>query len=327
MSGASRFRSALDRLKELLLQPWERASVAECLDPQCDNEPLQGPPPESPQASHSLQIVTFAGAMILVQLKGRRVLIDAGPRRRTWWRWHRGADKRLSLANIESIDAIVVTHRRGSDLDPRLRQRLSRRTPVLVPAGLGESYCRIGFNQVVELAEGEQFAKGDLELTALPGASARGNSSLGRTGATTWRGVVIRVGRGLEERREEGAVAGGQTLWFQVSAGEATDAATDSLTAVASRLRPDFVVALVGGEKPGWQTRHQGMRPEKALQAFWMTGARVFMPLPIAWAQESAERLEALVASIRTCWDCHPPSGNDLLILRAGAAVEIPHGS
>lgn len=314
MSDASLFRRGLVMAKELLLWPWWTATSAECSEPFCSSGPAARLDDlrQSPKVS---QITWLGGATVLIQMGRHRALVDPVIAPRSW-RFGR-SHKLNSLSpwkNVGPIDVIVVTHR--AVLDPRLLQAASRRTPVVVPTGLGAEVCRRGFDQVVELAAGEQFADGDLDVIALRTMSVPRLQRIWTRGGNvaTWGGLSVRISR----TNPEDAIS--QAVWLLRHPGGHP---REFGRLVDLGPCPDVILVPLDDQKAVWPTRSQQMLPETAIEAFRSIGGRVFIPLGPDSAQDTSVP-DACTARLRSLWEAHPPPGATLVIPQIGETVDVP---
>jgi L-ascorbate metabolism protein UlaG (beta-lactamase superfamily) len=109
--------------------------------------------------------VEFVGHSALVlELDGVRLLTDPairgriGPLRRTV--------AEPSSATLSGIDAVLISHLHWDHLDVPSLQRLGASVPLLVPTGAGAWLGGLGFGKVREVAVGQPFHLGGLEITA-----------------------------------------------------------------------------------------------------------------------------------------------------------------
>ncbi|ASW54514.1 MBL fold metallo-hydrolase [Plantactinospora sp. KBS50] len=158
--------------------------------------PVLRPGPARP-APDGLAIIWYGHASTLVEIEGRRVLIDpvwsdrcspsrlVGP--------HRMHRVPVPLDELPPIDAVLISHDHYDHLDMATIRALARtRTvPFLVPLGVGAHLARWGVpeDRIVELDWDETTRIGGLELTA---TAARHFSGRGlRRDRTLWASWVI----------------------------------------------------------------------------------------------------------------------------------------
>ena len=102
-------------------------------------------------------------ATVLVELDGVRLLTDPLLRRRVA---HLRRTKRVDLAPLRELDAVLVSHAHHDHLDLPSLERLGRELPVIVPRGLAPLLRKRRFEQVFEIGEGEEVTIGGLTLRA-----------------------------------------------------------------------------------------------------------------------------------------------------------------
>ena len=314
MSDESLFRSGLLVVKELLRWPWRSRTAADRIEPLSSGDSTEqlcdiAQDPQVPQ------FTWLGGGTVLLQLGLRRVLVDPVAPHRPWWRGgSRGRGWKPAWKGVEPLDVIVLTHR--ARMDSRLLQSTSKKTPVVVPTGLGRDICRQGFDQVIELAAGEQFASGDLDVTALPTPFVFGRRLRSAWGVNvaTWGGLSVQLAGKCPQD------ATGQTFWFLRHSRE-HQRGLERLAGLGAR--PDVVLVLLDDQKAVWLTGRQGMMPEMAVETFRSVGGRVFVPLGAVSTQDASGR-ETLVTRIRSLWEARKPPGSTLLLPQFGEAVAVP---
>jgi L-ascorbate metabolism protein UlaG (beta-lactamase superfamily) len=145
-----------------------------------------------------LHVVWLGHASTLVEIEGRRVLIDpvwslrCSPTQRVGPK--RLHPMPLTLAQLPALDAVVISHDHYDHLDMATVQqimRLQRKVPFLVPLGVGTHLRRWGVpgDLIVELDWDEEHAVGGLRFVA---TEARHFSGRGfRRNETLWGSWVI----------------------------------------------------------------------------------------------------------------------------------------
>ncbi len=79
---------------------------------------------------------------------------------------HRHTEAVAHLVEDINIDAVLVSHAHHDHLHPPSLRRLSGRTRIVAPRGLG-ALCRRTGHDVIEVAAGERFKVGGVEIEAL----------------------------------------------------------------------------------------------------------------------------------------------------------------
>jgi L-ascorbate metabolism protein UlaG (beta-lactamase superfamily) len=198
-------------------------------------------------------------ASFLVRLGGCTVAIDPVLSHRIL-----GAGQRFTppgLDRLPPLDLLLISHNHYDHLDAPTVRTLPRKTPVVVPGGLGRWFRRRGFTVVTELDWWESVRVGAVEVTFVPVHhwSRRG---LFDHCATLWGGWVLTVARGL---RVYHAGDSGYGPFF---------------AEIGSRYPGiDAAMLPVGAYAPRWFMQTMHMDPEEAVQAAEDLGARVMVPM------------------------------------------------
>jgi L-ascorbate metabolism protein UlaG (beta-lactamase superfamily) len=221
-----------------------------------------------PAEAAELAVTWFGHASALLEIDGRRVLVDPvwghrvspsptiGPTR-----LH---EPPIPLAEIPPVDAVVISHDHYDHLDlPTVRELLrSQSAPFVVPLGVGEHLRTWGVpeKRIVELDWDESTTLGELTLTCTEARHFSGRFFARDT--TLWASWVL---AGPRHR----VFFGGDTGYTPAFAG------------IGARLGPfDLTLLPVGAYNDAWHAIH--MDPEEAMRAHGDLGGRVF--LPVHWA-------------------------------------------
>jgi L-ascorbate metabolism protein UlaG (beta-lactamase superfamily) len=196
--------------------------------------------------------VTYIGhATALIEADGVKVLTDPMLRTRV------GHLRRIaSLGPVPQLgpdDVVLISHAHHDHLDiPSLRLLASAST-IVVPPGSAKLVRRAGFKDVRELEPGDQFAVGEIEITATP-AHHEGRRWL-LVGPDEAVGYVIHCGR---------------RIYF---------AGDTDLFAGMGDLREDLDLALlpVAGWGPRLPAGH--LDPERAARAAHLLRPRIAVPI------------------------------------------------
>jgi L-ascorbate metabolism protein UlaG (beta-lactamase superfamily) len=163
---------------------------------------LSGPipvvvPPSAAAALDGLHVTWYGHATTLVEIEGRRVLIDplwsdrCSPLRRVGPK--RLHSMPLALADLPPVDAVLISHDHYDHLDMPTVRALNRmqRAPFLVPLGVGAHLERWGVpeDRIVELDWDETASVAGLTLTATEARHFSGRSL--RRDGTLWSSWVI----------------------------------------------------------------------------------------------------------------------------------------
>ncbi|GAB3180421.1 L-ascorbate metabolism protein UlaG (beta-lactamase superfamily) [Micromonospora palomenae] len=231
--------------------------------------PLLPPtPPPSTDVERELNIVWYGHASAMIEIEGRKVLVDpvwsdrcspsaaVGPRR-----LHQPP---VRLADLPPVDAILISHDHYDHLDMATVQELTRRqsAPFLVPLGVGAHLDRWGVpaERIVELDWSERHRVSGLDIiaTAAQHFSGRG---LRRDG-TLWSSWVI---AGAHRR----VFYTGDSGYF------------DGYAEIGAEHGPfDVTLMQIGAYDRAWPAIH--MFPEEAVSAHLDLRGGLF--LPVHWA-------------------------------------------
>ncbi|GAA1772116.1 MBL fold metallo-hydrolase [Luedemannella helvata] len=218
--------------------------------------------------AEGLAITWYGHATALVEIAGRRVLIDPvwsarcspsrllGPRR-----LH---DMPVALADLPPVDAVIISHDHYDHLDMATIRALTRdgEAVFIVPLGVGAHLERWGVpaGRLVELDWNEQATVGDvtLTLTAARHFSGRG---LARDN-TLWGSWVI--------------AGGGRSVFYTGDSGY-----FDGYAAIGAEHGPfDATLMQIGAYGQEWPFIH--MTPEEAVAAHNDLGGGLL--IPVHWA-------------------------------------------
>jgi L-ascorbate metabolism protein UlaG (beta-lactamase superfamily) len=197
-----------------------------------------------------LSITWLGHASVLIEIDGMRLLSDpvlgarAGPLVRI--------APPVSDADLESIDAVLLSHLHGDHADRRSLRRLGTLTPVIAPAGAGRWLALRGLRDVRELAVGEWTRVGAIDVGATP---ALHRDPLHRAARVAPCGYLV---------------AGSQTCYF---------AGDTDLFGGMGRLGRDIDVALlpIAGWGPRVGPGH--LDPARAAAATALISPRIVVPI------------------------------------------------
>jgi L-ascorbate metabolism protein UlaG (beta-lactamase superfamily) len=124
------------------------------------------------------QVTWIGHGTALVDLDGVRLLTDPLLRDRVAHLRRRVPPP--AAAALRDLDAVLVTHLHRDHLDLPSLRRVARNVPIVVPRGGGRLLLRRGFDDVREVAPGDEGAIGSLTLRA---TEARHHGGRGVVGA------------------------------------------------------------------------------------------------------------------------------------------------
>jgi L-ascorbate metabolism protein UlaG (beta-lactamase superfamily) len=246
--------------------------------------------------------VTWIGhATYAVQIGGLTVLTDP-----VFARKIPGVPPRLTppgvpLEGIGGVDAVVISHNHYDHLDGPTMRRLSRDTPILAPAMLGEWFRKRSFHDVTELDWWESKRIGGVRFDFVP-AHHWSRRSLTDTCRTLLGGWIMSV----EDGRPK--------IYF------AGDTGYGHYFAEIGRRHPDIDLALmpVGAYEPSWFMRGQHVNPQEAVRACDDVGAPRMATMHWGTFMLSAEPLLAPIEESRAAWEATGRHREDLWDLAVG---------
>jgi L-ascorbate metabolism protein UlaG (beta-lactamase superfamily) len=246
-----------------------------------------------PEDAAELAVTWFGHASALLEVDGRRVLVDPvwsdrvspspvfGPTR-----LH---EVPMPLDELPPVDAVLISHDHYDHLDlPTVRALLaSSSAPFVVPLGIGEHLRGWGVpeDRIVELDWDDSTTVGELTLTCTEARHFSGRFFTRDT--TLWASWAV---AGPRHR----VFFGGDTGY------------TPAFAELGARLGPfDLTLLPIGAYNDAWHAIH--MDPEEAVRANGDLGGRVLLPIHWAtfnlafhrWA-EPVQRLIAAAARSRT---------------------------
>jgi L-ascorbate metabolism protein UlaG (beta-lactamase superfamily) len=262
--------------------------------------------PEVPEQAGDLAVTWFGHSSALLEVDGRRVLVDPvwgervspspliGPTR-----LH---EPPVPLESLPQVDAVLISHDHYDHLDlPTVRALVREQTaPFVVPIGIGAHLRTWGVpeDRIVELDWDGATSVAGLTLTCTEARHFSGRFFARDT--TLWSSWVI---AGPRHR----VFFGGDTGYTPAFAG------------IGARLGPfDLTLQPIGAYNDAWHAIH--MDPEEAVRAHGDLGGRVLVP--IHWATFNlafhrwAEPAQRLVAAA----DAH---GVQVVVPRPGERVDV----
>jgi L-ascorbate metabolism protein UlaG (beta-lactamase superfamily) len=229
--------------------------------------------------------VTWVGhATFVLEIGGLTVLTDPVFSRRIPGVRPRITPPGVPWEALPRIDAVAISHNHYDHLDAPTISRLSRDTPILVPAMLGSWFRRRSFRDVTELDWFESRTIGPVRFDFVP-AHHWSRRGLYDTCRTLWGGWVL-------------TVQGGPKIYF------AGDTGYGSRFAEIAQRHPAIDLALmpVGAYEPNWFMRNVHMNPDEAVRACDDVGARRMATMHWGTFVLSAEPLLAPVEEATKAW-------------------------
>ncbi|AKT43117.1 MBL fold metallo-hydrolase [Chondromyces crocatus] len=227
--------------------------------------------------------LTWIGhASFLLSMGGTRALLDPV------WRDAPGPLRRLvppgiPLADLPSIDAVLLTHNHRDHFDTWTLERLGA-TPVYVaPLGHAALLRSVGATKIVELDWWQSATVGSLEITLVPARHWSMRAPWDRNDAL-WGGYLVRGPEGT-------AYHSGDTAFF------------DDFARIGERAGTiDWAMLPIGAYEPRWFMKPQHMNPDDAVEAYHLLGARNFVAMHWGTYQLTDEPPGEPPARTRALW-------------------------
>lgn len=221
--------------------------------------PIAGTPqPFQPVSPGELGITFIGHSSFLLQIGGRRVLIDPVFSKRLIL-MRRQRHPGLRLSELPAIDVVCLTHAHMDHLNVSSLRRIVRRThrltghapEVIVPEGVQDLVHRLGFRQVHTMRWWDRLTVAGLDITRTP---AR------HWGARMFKDTHRGFGGYNIAAPDHSVYHAGDTAWF------------DGFREIGQRLHPEVALLPIGAYFPdSYRAVHTS--PEEALRAFIDTGA------------------------------------------------------
>jgi L-ascorbate metabolism protein UlaG (beta-lactamase superfamily) len=247
-------------------------------------------------------------ATVLLQFDGMNVLTDphfsdrASPVQ--WYGPERTVPPGIALADLPSIDVVVISHNHYDSLDRGTIRSLRRRpggeqTLFAVPLGLAAWFRGLGIDRVRELDWWESTTHGRLKLTATP-AQHWSQRSLFDRNRTLWSGWVIS--------------AADFRVYFAGDSGYAP-----LFGDIGAALGPfDLALLPIGAYEPRWFMRANHINPEEAVLAHRDLGARRSIAIHWGTFVLSDEPLTEPLEKLREAAARHRLAPGDFIVLKHG---------
>jgi len=213
---------------------------------------------------HDLGITFIGHSSFLIQINGRKVLIDpVFAKRLVVLRRQRLPG--LLAEELPAIDLVLLTHAHMDHLDIsslrrviRVTRRLTGKTPeVVVPRGVEDLVSSLGFSKVHGLAWWQQIDLQGLRVTMTP--CQHWGARMFRDTHRGYGGYVINSGN-------HSVYHSGDTAYF------------DGFHEIGARLKPQVALLPIGAYFPdSYRTVHTS--PEEAVRGFIELGAEHMVPM------------------------------------------------
>ncbi|PRQ00001.1 metal-dependent hydrolase [Enhygromyxa salina] len=215
--------------------------------------------------STGLRVTWLGHSTLLVEIDGHRVLTDPiwGPRTAplTWLGPERWYPPPIPLAELPTIDAVVISHDHYDHLDqPTIDRIKGWDTTFIAPLGVGAhlAYWGVPESQIVELDWWQQTRVGSLDIVCAPARHASGRQLFDQN-ATLWAGYAF--------------VGPDHRVFFSGDTG-----LFPGMTEIGDKLGPfDLTMIEAGAYGQAWPDWHIG--PEQAVRAHQMLRGQVMLPV------------------------------------------------
>ncbi len=262
----------------------------------------------APPPAQGLRVTWLGHSTSLVELDGRRVLLDpvwserASPL--SWVGPKRFHAPPLPLAELPALDAVLISHDHYDHLDHETVRALGERVPLfVVPLGVGEVLEGWGLppERIVELDWWEETALGTLRIVATPARHFSGRSPVGAgKDSTLWSGWAL-----IGERQR--VYYSGDTAMFP------------GFEEIGQRLGPfDLSLIETGAYNALWADVHLG--PEQAVVAHQMVQGGLY--LPVHWGTFNLA-LHAWTEPVERVLSAAAAAGVEVALPRPGESVEL----
>lgn len=245
----------------------------------------------SREPEDGLRVTWFGHSSTLVEIDGRRVLIDPvwGPRTSpfAWAGPKRWQTPVLPLDSLPPLDAVLISHDHYDHLDRPTIEALRERVPhFVVPLGVGAELEAWGVerSRITELDWWESASVGSLKVYATPARHASGRGLFGRD-KTLWSGYVL---SGAYHR-----------VYYSGDTGM-----MEAFDEIGERFGPfDLTLLEIGEYSQYWPDWHMG--PEQAVAANKRVRGKVMLPVhwglfslaPHGWTEPIERAVAAANAS------------------------------
>jgi L-ascorbate metabolism protein UlaG (beta-lactamase superfamily) len=224
----------------------------------------------TPPAS-GLRVTWFGHSSLLIEIDGRRVLIDPVWEQRAspfqWMGPRRFFAPTLELATLPPLDAVLISHDHYDHLGEHTVRALAQLQPQarwITSLGVGHHLRQFGVSaeRITELNWTESVGDEQLRITAWPSRHFSGRWLHDRF-RTLWGSFVI---EGPQHRVFYGADSGHWPGFAEIAA------QYDGF---------DLTMLEIGASNVLWESIHLG--PDRALEAFQSMGDRGGLLMPIHW--------------------------------------------
>lgn len=246
--------------------------------------------------------VTWIGhATVLIQAGGCNIITDPV------WANRMGLQKRIAPpgllpTELPPVDFVLISHNHYDHLDFNSLRLLKGEPLHLVPAGLGKSFIKKGFNQVEEFQWWDEKRSGSLSITFVP-AQHWSRRTLWDTNKSLWGGWVICSDK--------------KCIYFAGDSGYFR-----GFKEIGQKYEIDYVLMPIGAYEPEWFMQLQHVSPEDAVRAYIDLKAAHFIPIHFeAFRLGDDAPLEAL-QRLKKEWAAKNLDPSKLKLLELGETIK-----
>ena len=224
--------------------------------------------------------ITWIGhATFFIQMNGLNMLTDPV------WANRLGFQKRLTapgiaLQDLPEIDVVFISHGHYDHLSFSTIKKLKGNPTYYVPIGLGHTFRKHGYENVIEGHWYDSFKHADMTFSFVP-AQHWTKRTLIDTNTSHWGGWII-------ESKEHSIYFVGDTGYFR------------GFKEIAEKFNIQTVLMPIGCYEPEWFMKESHINPEDAVHAFLELKGQTFIPMHYGvyyladdTGAEAMERLDA----------------------------------
>jgi L-ascorbate metabolism protein UlaG (beta-lactamase superfamily) len=226
--------------------------------------------PVFPRLNPGQVAVTWIGhASFLIQFHDLNVLID--PNFANWlFLLKRIKRAGIKIGHLPPIDLVLLTHAHFDHFHKPSLRRLPHPKIAVMPWGMGDLACGLGFERLIELEWWESFSRGNWKVTLTP--CRHWGARLLRDDHRGYGGFVLEhAGRRIYHA--------GDSAYF------------DGFKEIGARLHPEIALLPIGAYYPE-SFRNVHMGPDEAVKVFRDLGAQWLVPMHYGTFKLSFEHID-----------------------------------
>jgi len=255
--------------------------------------------------------ITYVGhATLLVEIAGRRLLTDPNYDPTLGRFLPRVSKPGIALADLPTIDALLVTHAHADHLSFHTLNALPQSVPIYAPPAVAAWLRRLGYRQASPIAPGEELDLGTVKIAAGEAAHVGSRYAVDRWRSATNMYLV-----------DDGATS----CFFAGDTGLTPETHHLVLHRVHQTGRRLDVALLPIGHAPWWKRssfRRGHLTSDDALSLFERLDARYFVPYHWGTFHHVTSRAHDAMNRLRTLLPEHARR-DDVRILEPGETLSI----